>query len=152
MKAKLLSAVTTLALATMAQATITPIMPNEKLNWQPARTLPPGAEIAVLSGDPTKKEPFVARVKLPAQYTIPPHEHSVPEYDIVLSGTLYIGMGDKLDIDSDKNQELPAGSYVKIPAHQVHYSWTKQETILQISGVGPWGTIYFDKGLNKKYS
>jgi quercetin dioxygenase-like cupin family protein len=149
MKIKLLSTFTALALSGIAQAaSITSLLP-EVLNWQDARELPPGAKVVVLSGDPAKKEPFVARVKLPANYTVPPHSHPVVEYDTVLSGTLYMGVGDKLPID--EGTALPAGSYVKIPKRLVHYVWTKEETILQINGVGPWGIIYKDRQLNKKY-
>lgn len=151
MQKKLFATLAALASSGIVQAaSITPILPGDTLNWQDARELPRGAKVAVLSGDPAKKEPFVARVKLPANYTIPPHSHPVPEYDTVLSGTLYVGIGNKLDMN--KGVELPAGSYVKIPTKVVHYSWTKEETILQISGVGPWGMIYKDKQFNKKYS
>ncbi len=147
----LLSVFAALTLSGVVQAaTIIPVVPGDTLNWKDVQDLPPGAKVAILSGDPTKKGFFVARVKLPANYVIPPHAHPVPEYDTVLSGTLYVGIGNKLD--TKKGMELPAGSYVKMPTHVVHYSWTKEETILQISGVGPWGTIYRDKQTNKKYS
>ncbi len=151
MKTKIFLAVAVIVLSGMAQAaSIHPILPDASLNWKDARTLPEGAQVALLSGDPTKAEPFIARVKLPANFVIPAHSHPVPEYDTVLSGTLYIGMGK--DTNTDNGVELPVGSYVKIPAKQVHHSWTKEETILQISGMGPWGTHYSDKTLNKKYS
>ena len=150
MEKKLIFTIATLALSGVVQAAnMKPVLPDS-LNWQDARTLPPSAKVAILSGDPTKKEPFIARVKLPANYTIPPHSHPVPEYDTVLSGTLYVGTGDK--VNKETGTELPAGSYIKMPTKQVHYSWTKEETILQINGTGPWGTIYQDKELNKKYS
>lgn len=151
MKTKLLYVLAGLTLSGIVNAaSITPVLPTDQLNWQECRELPPGAKVAILSGNPDKKEPFVARIKLPANYTIPPHSHPVPEYDTVLSGTLYLGVGDQ--VDKSKSTELPAGSYVKIPTKWVHYSWTKDETILQISGVGPWGTLYTDKQLNKKQS
>ncbi len=151
MKSKLFFAITAVALSGMAQAaSINPVLPDATLNWKDARTLPPGAQVAILSGNPTKAEPFVARVKLPANFVIPPHSHPVAEYDTVLSGALYIGTGK--EVNTDNGTELPVGSFVKMPAKQVHYSWTKEETVLQISGMGPWGTHYTDKELNKKYS
>lgn len=46
----------------------------EGLKWQDGPvSLPPGAKIAVLEGDPTKLGPFVFRVKVPDGYRIPPH-------------------------------------------------------------------------------
>ena len=71
--------------------------PND-LKWGPApQSFPAGAQMAVLSGDPTKSRPYVLRLKMPSNYTIPAHHHSQAENVTVLSGTLHAGMGDKLD-------------------------------------------------------
>jgi quercetin dioxygenase-like cupin family protein len=59
--------------------------------------LPPGAQIAVLSGDPGKPAPYTVRLKFPANYTIPAHSHPMDENVAVVSGALTIGMGTKLD-------------------------------------------------------
>jgi anti-sigma factor ChrR (cupin superfamily) len=59
--------------------------------------LPPGAQIAVVSGDPFKDGLDVVRLKMPAGYKIPAHNHPTTEYVTVLSGAFNIGMGDKLD-------------------------------------------------------
>src|SRR5262245_11344865 len=49
--------------------------PKEAM-WGPAPPmLPPGAQIAVLSGDPTKSAPYAVRLKFPANYAIPAHSH-----------------------------------------------------------------------------
>src|SRR5688572_29447448 len=47
--------------------------------------LPPGARVAVVSGDPAQAQPFVLRVQAPAGYRIPPHWHPTPENLTVLS-------------------------------------------------------------------
>ena len=48
--------------------------------WGPAPPmLPPGAQIAVLSGDPTKPAPYAVRLKFPANYAIPAHSHPTDE-------------------------------------------------------------------------
>src|SRR5215468_11269360 len=60
-------------------------------------SLPPGARIAVLEGDPAKPGPFVFRVKVPDGYRIPPHTHPKPERVTVISGTFHLGMGEKFD-------------------------------------------------------
>jgi hypothetical protein len=46
------------------------------LQWIDApASLPRGAKIAVLEGDPSKEGPFVFRALLPDGYRIPPHTH-----------------------------------------------------------------------------
>ncbi len=60
-------------------------------------SLPKGAQIAVLEGDPSKEGPFVFRVKAPDGYRIPVHTHPKTERVTVISGTFNIGMGDKFD-------------------------------------------------------
>src|SRR4051794_24890601 len=48
--------------------------------WGPAPPmLPPGAQIAVLSGDPGKSAPYAVRLKFPANYIIPAHSHPTDE-------------------------------------------------------------------------
>jgi quercetin dioxygenase-like cupin family protein len=115
------------------------IMKSEALEWQPAKGLK-GAEVAILSGNPEKNEPFIARVKLPAHFQLPVHTHNMIEYDTVISGALYLGAG--ATAAADRVQEMSAGSFFMIPAQLEHYGWTKEETVLQINGVGPWGMVY----------
>jgi quercetin dioxygenase-like cupin family protein len=114
-------------------------------------SLPKGAKIAVLEGDPSKDGPFVFRVKLPDGYRIPPHTHSKPERITVISGTFNIGMGDK--VDESKDRAMPAGTYGQWPAGMKHHVWTKGETVLQFHGIGPWTITYVnpdDDPRNKK--
>jgi quercetin dioxygenase-like cupin family protein len=133
-------------LAGLVQAKpINPILPDATtLKWTEVTNMAPGAKVAVLMGNPAKKEPFIARIKLPAGYTVPVHSHPVNEYDTVISGTWYLGTGNT--INPAETMALPTGSFVSIPAHHSHYGITKEETIIQISGVGPWGMIYPKKG------
>src|SRR5262249_18326128 len=42
-------------------------------------SLPKGAKIALLEGDPSKKGPFVMRAKLPSGFKIAPHTHPEDE-------------------------------------------------------------------------
>ena len=78
------------------------------LKWQTAPpSLPAGVKIALLEGDPAKPGPFVFRVKFPDGARVMPHFHPKPERVTVISGTLYIGMGDKFD--AARGREMPAG-------------------------------------------
>ena len=52
----------------------------KEAKWGPAPPmLPPGAQIAVLSGDPTKPVAYAVRLKFPANYVIPAHSHPTDE-------------------------------------------------------------------------
>src|SRR5688572_16034909 len=57
--------------------------------------LPAGVRMAVLTGDPGKEGPFTLRVMFPANFKIPAHWHPTTENVLVLSGTLYMGSGEK---------------------------------------------------------
>jgi anti-sigma factor ChrR (cupin superfamily) len=60
--------------------------------------LPKGALIAVLYGDPGKPGPVVMRLKAPAGAKIAPHWHSTTENLTVISGELFLGDGDTMDM------------------------------------------------------
>jgi len=65
----------------------------EAIVWQDApASLPPGAKVAVLEGDPAKAGPFVMRMKFPDGYRVAPHTHPRPERVTVLKGALNIGI------------------------------------------------------------
>src|SRR5262245_56494453 len=69
------------------------MLPPAKVTWGPApAALPPGAKMAVISGDPGKDVPFVIRAQLPANYTIAPHWHPTDEHVTVMTGTISMGM------------------------------------------------------------
>lgn len=125
----------------LAQADpIQPILPNSPaLKWFNAVNLPKGAQLTILTGNPQKKEFYVARLKLPANFIMPAHSHVTNEYNTVISGTYYLGIG--TNMDKNHSISLPSGSFIKFPAGTVHYGFTKEETIIEISGIGPWGTI-----------
>lgn len=114
-----------------------------QLNWQqgPA-SLPAGAKLAVLEGDPAKNGPFTMRLLLPDGYKIPPHTHPKIEHVTVISGTFNLGMGEKFD--ESGGRELPAGTFGFWPAGMKHFAWAKGETIIQLHGIGPWTINYLN--------
>jgi hypothetical protein len=103
-------------------------------------SLPPGAKMAVLEGDPSKPGPFVMRIKAPNGYRIPPHTHPKPERLTVISGTFHIGMGDTFD--PSKGRPMPAGAYGPWPAGMKHFVWVTGETVVQLHCEGPWTINY----------
>jgi quercetin dioxygenase-like cupin family protein len=117
------------------------VTPND-LKWADIPSLPPGAKIAVIEGPMDQATPFTFRVKLPADYKIPAHWHPAIEHVTVISGTFNMGTGDKLD--ATKTKALSAGSVAIMQPKTNHFAWTKEETVVQVHGVGPWGITYVD--------
>lgn len=112
-----------------------------QLQWKAGPpSLPKGAQIAVLEGDPNKEGPFVFRIKAPDGYRIPPHTHPKTERVTVIAGAFHIGMGEKFDAHAAK--PMPAGTYGFWEAGMKHFVWVKGETIVQFHGMGPWSIEY----------
>jgi quercetin dioxygenase-like cupin family protein len=117
------------------------IVKPDALKWGPAPpALPAGAKVAVLVGSPAKPGPYTIRVKLPDGYKVPPHWHPSDENVTVLQGTLLVGRGERFDLD--KTEELPAGSYMRMPKTMRHFAAARGETILQVHGIGPFEVNY----------
>ena len=107
--------------------------------WGPAPPLiPPGAEIAVLSGDPTKSVAYSVRLRFPAHYAIPAHSHPTDENVVIVSGALTFGMGDKLVKKAADNRTLRTGGFALMPAGMNHFAYTAGEgATIVLYGVGP---------------
>lgn len=137
----LLSALLFSALTVSAFAQDKMIYSTADMLWADApATLPPGTKIMVLEGDPSQEGPFTMRLKVPAGFKIAPHWHPGVEHVTVLSGTFYLAFGDKYD--ETKGTAMPVGSIAIMPPKHNHYAWAKEETIIQLHGMGPW-KIYF---------
>ena len=114
---------------------------TDELVWKPGRV--PGHEIAALIGDSTKAGPYVERVKFPANSISQAHSHPESRTYTIISGTWYVGYGDKFD--AAKLKTLPAGSFYTEPANVNHFSQIKEDgVVVQIVGVGPSATRFFD--------
>ena len=110
----------------------------DEIKWKPLR---PGAEIAVVSGDPDKEgSPFVLRFRYRGKARIPPHWHPVDEHLTILSGTFRIGMGERGD--ESGTTALAAGAYAFVPAKMAHYAWADGDTTVQVHGIGPFAINY----------
>jgi len=106
--------------------------------WGPAPPfIPAGAQIAVLSGDPTKAVPYAVRLKFPANYAIAAHSHPTDENVVVVSGAVTFGMGDKLVKGAAANKTLAVGGYALMPAKMNHFAYTTAETTIVLYGQGP---------------
>jgi quercetin dioxygenase-like cupin family protein len=146
MSIKLVASLVALAMCCLGASTVWSqadghimVRPND-LKWADVPALPPGAKIAVIEGPPTEAVPFTFRLKLPANYKVPAHSHPAIEHVTVISGTFNLGMGDKFDME--KTKPLSPGSVAIMAPKTNHFAWTKEETIVQVHGVGPWGVTY----------
>ncbi len=98
--------------------------------------LPPGAQLAVLEGDPMASSgDYTIRLKLPDGYKVAPHTHPYRENVTVISGTLKVGMGDQFD--ASKMMSFDAGSFAYLDPSVHHYAMASGATVIQIHGMSP---------------
>jgi len=117
------------------------VISPEEIAWKPGpASIPPGAEAAVLYGDPTKEGLFALRLKLPSGYHIPPHTHPKPEVVTVISGTFRLGMGETAD--QGQAEPLPEGSFFALSPGMAHYAYADEDTVIQLNSTGPWSLTY----------
>jgi hypothetical protein len=113
----------------------------DRIGWKDAPvSLPEGAHVAVLRGDPTKPGLFTMRLKFPAGYIVSPHWHTADEHVTVLTGVLYIGMGERFN--RSETRAVGSNSLMVMPKTQPHFAYFDEETILQLHGMGPWVVNY----------
>ena len=119
-------------------------LPDEMLaNAKQPPSLPPGAKMAVIEGDPTKPGFICARLYMPDGYKIPPHTHPNWERVTVISGTLLLCEGSDMN-KPDKVDTLTAGSYTTMSPGMVHFGIAKGDTVLQLTTMGPWNLTYIN--------
>jgi len=118
------------------------IIKPEDLKWENAASLPPGAKVAMIDGRINQEGPIIFRVKLPANYQIPPHFHGTHERVTVISGTLNICIGDRFD--KQKTTAMKPGTVNLMPPKMHHFAWTAEEVVFQLNVVGPWTVTYLN--------
>lgn len=127
------------------------IITPDQIQWTAGpESLPKGAEMVVLEGNPKEAGPFTIRLKMPAGYKIPPHWHPGVEHVTVISGTFYLGMGDKFD--ESQATEMPVGSFAYMQPKMHHFAYFRDEGIIQLHGAGPWGITYINPQDDPKHT
>ncbi len=113
------------------------------LKWGDAPpSLPAGAKMAVVSGNPAAKGMFTIRLKMPADYAVPPHSHPNSEVVKVVSGELHYAMSGKMEMTKAKT--LKAGQTVTMGAKMNHWVHAAAPATVQVSGRGPFQITYVD--------
>ena len=104
------------------------------LPWQPVMD---GAEMAVLLGNPTQAGRYVIRFRTNREIFVPLHWHRHDERITVVSGPFSFSK-------DNQRSEVAPGSSVVIPATVRHSAWYGAGTVVEVSGMGPFETIYAD--------
>jgi quercetin dioxygenase-like cupin family protein len=113
----------------------------ESLKWGAAPdAFPKGAQMAVVSGDPSKAEEFEVQLSLPNGYKIPPHFHPTDELVEVKKGTFLVGMGDQFD--RKKTAPMKVGDKATVPADHHHFGMAKGKTVVDVKAMGPFAMTY----------
>lgn len=96
----------------------------------------------VLKGDPSKPGLYTILLRIAPNTKIQPHSHRDDRIATVVSGTWYFGYGNEFDKSALK--ELPPGSFYTEPPGVNHFGLTKDEVLIQMTGIGPSDTTYVD--------
>jgi quercetin dioxygenase-like cupin family protein len=114
----------------------------EELTWKDVPSVGPGAKIAVIEGPLDKPVPFTFRLRMPANFKVAPHIHPAFERVTVLSGTFHFAHGE--NYDEARTRPLVPGSVAIMPPGAPMFGFTREETVIQLHGVGPWGITYLN--------
>jgi quercetin dioxygenase-like cupin family protein len=112
--------------------------PPDQYKWRDPTGAAPVNQV-VLAGDPTKPGPYVTINRFKPGNFSKPHFHPNDRYITVLKGTWWVATGNKWD--KSNMEPMPAGSFVKHFAKQVHWDGAKdEEAWVLVVGDGP-GTL-----------
>jgi quercetin dioxygenase-like cupin family protein len=108
----------------LAQTASPVVVTVNDAQWGPAPPmLPPGAQIAILAGNPMGTGFYSVRLRFPANYVIPAHSHPTDENVVVTKGAMTFGMGDKLSKTAAGNKKIQVGGYALAPTGMNHYAY-----------------------------
>ena len=117
------------------------IVRADSLSWADLGLIP-GVRIAMLHGNPQDTGTYTLRLRFPAGTRMPAHWHPKVEYATLISGALWLGMGERED--SAKTKLVERGAFLVAPARMAHYGRAREETVIQLSGPGPYEVVFVD--------
>ncbi|HET6766906.1 MAG TPA: cupin domain-containing protein [Chitinophagaceae bacterium] len=83
---------------------------------------------------------FVERSFFPPGYKSNPHTHQGDLNITVISGSFNLALRGNPDSSAAARVYGP-GSFVIIPANEIHFEWFTENTVMDITGIGPLNTI-----------
>jgi hypothetical protein len=111
--------------------------------WSEQPALGPGAEHALLLGDPSQPGRYVFRLRVPAGHVAKPHTHPDERTYTVLAGTFCLGFGERFS--TDRLEDYPEGSVVIVRGGRHHFQVAKfGGYTVQVQGEGPTAVEYID--------
>jgi mannose-6-phosphate isomerase-like protein (cupin superfamily) len=131
-----------------AQNTVSDVPPSEPhaAGLKPWKIRPNGIASMPLAGGLSTTDMTTFRMFYPAnlKFDRTPHYHLDTEHVIVLSGTVFLGMGRCLE--PDKAVAYGPGSFIEIPAGEPHFEWFEGAVYIQVTHVGPLNTVPIKDG------
>lgn len=113
------------------------------LKWSLLPSMPKGTQTTVLHGNPGKPGLYTVRLKIPANSKMPVHSHPDERVRVIISGTYYSALGDK--VDASKLLSFPPGTFSHVPPKVWQFAETRnEEVIFEITGIGPTGIDYLN--------
>ena len=115
---------------------------DDQLHWGPAPPIfPPGAQFAVVQGDPSVAGAiFTVRLRFPNGYILPPHTHPTDEHVTILRGTFLVGLGE--NFSRSALMPLREGGFITAPANTAHFAAARGFTEVQVHAIGPFALTY----------
>jgi len=115
----------------------------DSTQWRPCPpTLPAGCEVAILDGHPKKADLFTVRFNTTQEFMMPTHSHPKDERVTVIKGKVAVGFGK--GVARAEANEFVTGDYYINARDEVHKVWIDADSIVQITGIGPWVVDYVD--------
>ena len=106
-------------------------------------TAPDGTRYALLEGRrDSEGKLFTYAFFIPAGFWDAAHWHTQDARVVVLSGALYLGYGDLLEVS--KAEPFEAGSVLVVPAGDRHFDGSLEDTVIIGVARGVWATHYVD--------
>jgi uncharacterized protein GlcG (DUF336 family)/quercetin dioxygenase-like cupin family protein len=113
------------------QAAVTYVLPRD-IRWEVGEA----ESHATVYGDPSKPGPYAYLIRWNAGHNSRPHSHSTDRFVYVISGVWWTSTSATYDLKT--MHPIPAGSFVKHTANQVHWDGAREgQTVLLMTGVGP---------------
>ena len=114
------------------------------IQWKPCPPhLPDGCEITILEGDPKRNGLFTVRFQTSKGFLMPPHTHPKDERVTIISGKVSVAFG--ADATHEDAKTFGPGDYYVNKRGEIHTVWADENSILQITGIGPWQANFIEK-------
>jgi hypothetical protein len=86
---------------------------------------------------------FTVRFKVDGSFFMPAHWHPKDERVTILQGKAYVAFGEDGTRESAKG--FGPGDYYVNAREAIHKVWADDNTIIQITGIGPWEAHFIEE-------